>query len=78
MISLALRGWLMVTLVSLNSIQIVHRRYVSAAVVGFCISFLWWTNSSRHRLDSRWAGPVYALGAATGTLTGMWIGNHWG
>lgn len=78
MIALALRGWLMVSLVSLNSIQIVHHRYASAAVVGFCISALWWTNSSKHRHDSKWAGAVYALGAAAGTVTGMFIGNRWG
>jgi hypothetical protein len=76
-IALAFRGWLMVSLVSLNSVQIIHQRYVSAAIVGFCISALWWTNSSKHRPDSRWAGVVYALGAAAGTVTGMWIGN-WG
>ena len=78
MTALFLRGWLMVSLVSLNGIQLVRERYVSAAIVGFCISFLWWTNSSKHRPDSKWAGTVYALGAAVGTLTGMWIGNNWG
>lgn len=78
MIALFLRGWLMVSLVSLNSVQIIHQRYASAALVGWCISALWWTNSSRHRLESRWAGAVYAVGAATGTVTGMWVGNHWG
>jgi hypothetical protein len=77
MMALAFRGWLMVSLVSLNSIQIIHQRYASAAVVGFCISWLWWTNSSKHRCETRWAGTVYAMGAAAGTLTGMWIGTHW-
>ena len=68
----------MVSLVSLNSVQIMHQRYAQAAVVGFCISALWWANSSKHRCDSRWAGTVYAMGAAAGTVTGMWIGNLWG
>lgn len=78
MIGLALRGWLMVTLVSLNTIQIAHGRVPSAVAVGFCISLLWWTNSSKHRHDSRWAGVVYASGAALGTLTGMALGWKWG
>ena len=68
----------MVTLVSLNTVQIAHGRMVQAVVVGFGISFLWWTNSSKHRCDAKWAGLVYASGAALGTLTGMWIGWKWG
>ncbi len=78
MIALFLRGWLMVSLVALNTVQISHGRYVSAAVVGFCISWLWWANSSKGRCDARGAGIVYALGAALGTLTGIWIGTNWG
>lgn len=68
----------MVTLVSLNTVQIAHGRMPSAVLVGFCISYLWWTNSSKHRCDAKGAGAVYALGAAAGTLTGMWIGKYWG
>ena len=78
MIALAFRGWLMVTLVSLNTVQIAHGRAAQACVVGFGISWLWWANSSKHRCDTKGAGMVYALGAALGTLTGMWIGNNWG
>lgn len=78
MIGLALRGWLMVSLVSLNTIQIAHGRMAHAAAVGFCISLLWWTNSSKHRCDANGAGMAYAAGAALGTVTGMWIGNQWG
>lgn len=78
MIALFLRGWLMVSLVALNSIQIVHGRWLSAITVGYCISRLWWANSSKSRCDSRWAGEVYALGAALGTATGMFLGRHWG
>jgi hypothetical protein len=73
-----LRGWLMVTLVSLNTVQIAHGRPLSAMAVGFCISVLWWQNSSKDRCSSRGAGIVYGLGAALGTATGMWIGRNWG
>jgi hypothetical protein len=77
-IALFLRGWLMVSLVALNTIQISHGRIVGAMAVGFCISFLWWANSSKARPDGKWAGVVYASGAAVGTLTGMLIGWRWG
>jgi hypothetical protein len=77
-IALFLRGWLMVSLVALNTIQIAHGRTGQAVAVGFCISWLWWTNSSKERCDAKGAGLVYAAGAALGTLTGIWIGSNWG
>jgi hypothetical protein len=76
--SVFIRGWLMVSLVALNTVQVAHGRTMPAVAVGFCISWLWWTNSSKHRSEAKWAAVVYAAGAATGTLTGMWIGWHWG
>lgn len=78
LLQLAFRGWLMVALVSLNTIQIAHGRVLPAMAVGFAISLLWWGNSSKDRCDTRGAGLVYASGAALGTLTGMWIGWTWG
>ena len=78
LIALFIRGWSMVSMVSLNTVQIAHGRTWRAVIVGFGISFLWWTNSSKHRSDARCAGLVYASGAALGTLTGIWIGWHWG
>jgi hypothetical protein len=78
MIALFLRGWLMVALVSTNTIQLAHDKHAGAVAVSFCISFLWWQNSSKHRCDTKWSGVVYAAGAAVGTATGIWIGNSWG
>jgi hypothetical protein len=74
-LSLLGRGYVMVTLVSLNTIQVAHGRHVAAVGVGFLISLVWWSNSSKKREDVRGAGIVYALGAALGTLTGMWLGG---
>lgn len=73
----AAQGWLMVSLVSLNTVQIPAHRVLPAMLVGFLISRLWWSNSSKHRCDGKWAGEAYAVGAALGTMTGMWIGR-WG
>jgi hypothetical protein len=78
LLRLALRGWLMVALVSLNTIQIAHGRLLPAMVVGYAISWLRWTNSSKDRCNAKGACHAYAAGAALGTLTGMWIGWTWG
>ena len=78
LIAVALRGWLMVSLVALNTTQIARGNVGPAMAVGFCISLLWWGNSSKHRCDARGAGLAYATGAALGTLTGMWIGGAYG
>ena len=78
LVATAFRAWLMVALVSLNTIQLAHGRVASAVIVGWGISFLWWTNSSKQRCDKPGAGFVYATGAALGTLTGIWIGWRWG
>jgi hypothetical protein len=74
-LSLLARGYVMVTLVSLNTIQVAHQRKFAAVSVGFLISLTWWSNSSKKREDVPGAGVTYALGAALGTLTGMWIGG---
>lgn len=74
-LSLLVRGYVMVTLVSLNTIQVAHGRHAAAVGVGFLISLTWWSNSSKKREDVRGAGVTYALGAALGTLTGMWLGS---
>lgn len=73
-LSLAFRGWLIVTLTSLNTGQIAGQHWAGAGLVGFGISLVWWKNAqSAARKDLPWIGEVYAAGAACGTLTGMWI-----
>lgn len=68
------RGWLIVTLTSLNTGQIAGRHWAGAGLVGFGISWVWWRNAqSAARKDLPWIGETYALGAAMGTLTGMAI-----
>jgi hypothetical protein len=69
------RGFIMVALVSANTRQIAAGRYSSAFIVGGLISLVWWSNSSKDRPDFRGAGAVYALGAATGTVLGMFLGR---
>lgn len=67
------RGFLQVALVAANTRQIAAGHYSGAFVVGGLISLVWWFNSSKNRPDGAWAGPCYALGAAAGTVFGMWV-----
>jgi hypothetical protein len=70
-----LRGFVLVTLVSLNTRQIAHGSYPGAFMVGGMISLVWWQNSSAKREDVRGASLAYAFGAAVGTVLGMWLGS---
>jgi hypothetical protein len=70
-----LRGFLLVTLVSLNTRQVAGGRYVSAFLVGGLISAVWWSNSSAKREQFTGAGALYAFGAACGTVLGMYLGR---
>lgn len=73
-----LRGWLQVTLVASNASFIAHDQRVQAVVGGFLISAVWWKNAhSAAHVTGKWAGMVYATGAAAGTMTGLWIAAWW-
>jgi hypothetical protein len=63
----------MVSLVSMQTVLLAHGSVVGAAVGGLCISVLWWSNSSKNREDVPYAGIVYGLGAAVGTVTGATV-----
>lgn len=66
------RGFLLVTLVSMNTVQIARQQFLRAACGGFCISLVWYFNAHGAAMDgSAVAGIVYAAGAALGTFTGM-------
>ena len=71
-----LRGFVLVALVAMNTRQIANGRYVGAFLVGGLISFVWWANSSATREQFKGAGALYALGAAVGTVVGMWVAGR--
>lgn len=72
------RGWLQVALVSANTYQVAHERYLGAFVIGFAISAVWWFNAGSSGKSREWQdGPWYALGAATGTISGLWLTRWW-
>lgn len=69
----------MVSLVACNTVQLATGHVGAAACGGLLISWLWWSNSSKHREDVPLAGFVYGIGAALGTVTGAtiarWLGT---
>lgn len=72
--SLFLRGFVIVALTATNTGQIAGKHWLGAFLVGFGISFVWFSNArSAAHSELRWAREAYALGAATGTSTGMLI-----
>lgn len=69
-----LRGFLIVLLTALNVGQIAGRHYGGALVGGFLISFVWFGNSRTAAFaEARFSREAYALGAACGTVCGMWL-----
>ena len=68
-----------VALVSLNVWQISHGKWVSGAVVSFCISFVWTLNVKRVAFGQLLDRVVYAAGAMCGFLAGYGLSQVvWG
>ena len=68
------RGFVIVALTATNVGQVAGRHWLGAFVVGFGISFVWFTNSrTAARTEVSFAREAYALGAAAGTVFGMWV-----
>ena len=72
-LSLFGRGLIYVGLQAANVAQIASHHYVGAFFVGFLISLVWSRNVKDISSRSGWAGVVYSLGAALGTVIGMHI-----
>jgi hypothetical protein len=75
---LVLRGFAQVCPIAINTWQLAHEKYVGAFVCGFLISLIWWSNASTSGKSRDWQdGPWYAIGAATGTISGLWLTRWW-
>lgn len=70
-LEVAARGFFIVGLVSANTFQVAHGHFLGAGLVGFCISFMWFSNSqAASRVHLKGASLVYAVGACLGTVAG--------
>ena len=68
------QAFAIVACVAANTTFIARGEYQPAFIVGFLISYLWWGNARTASLtSSRIAQIVYGLGAATGTVVGMYL-----
>jgi hypothetical protein len=74
LMALFLRAFLLVALTAANVRQISQAHYAGAFVCGGLISLVWYLNVGKASHDQRWAAVVaYSLGAASGTVCGMWL-----
>lgn len=73
---IAAQGFCIVFLTALNVTQIAGGHYGSAFVVGGAISWVWFGNSrTAAHSKAPLARQAYALGAALGTVAGMFVGR---
>lgn len=73
-LSIFVRGFTIVTLTATNVGQVAGRHWGGAFLVGFGISFVWFMNSrTAAHTDATAARECYALGAACGTVAGMYL-----
>lgn len=65
-------GYVQVFFVSLNLCLIVNKIYMGVLISSFMISFVWSFNVKRIVFGTRYDRIFYSLGAAFGSLSGMW------
>lgn len=68
------RGFIYVALTAWNVRHIAALNYGAALLGAFAISSIWWGNAAgASMVKARGARECYALGAALGTVCGMWL-----
>jgi hypothetical protein len=72
---LFLFGFIQVFLISLNTWQIAHQKYLSATIIAFLISLTWSFNVKKISISSWEDRILYSFGAACGTAFGFLIVN---
>lgn len=71
---ISLRGFWIVFLTASNVVQVSHGHYLGALCGGFLISATWWSNAHSAGTTNIQGGAfAYGLGAALGTVSGMWL-----
>ena len=74
---IAMRGFVIVCITAANVIQMTERHYIGAALGGFAISAIWWSNSAAAKENPPFAAVAYGCGAALGTITGVALTTWW-
>lgn len=72
-IRLVATGFLYAVLVSINTYQVAHAKWIGVAIVSFLLAFVWTINVRSVTFSSVKHRMLYALGASIGTLIGLFI-----
>lgn len=70
-----LRGFLIVALTTANVRFVAQAQFIPAFICAFFLSAVWWGNARAAQGTAPWSREVYALGAACGTVAGIWAGG---
>jgi len=65
-------GFIQVYFVAVNTYFLAKEMYVGVLFASFMISLIWSFNVKRVAFGSRWDRVVYALGAMSGSVMGLW------
>jgi hypothetical protein len=65
-------GYIQVFFVSLNLCFLINRMYIGVLLASFMISFIWSFNVKKIVFGSTLDRVSYSLGAAFGSLSGIW------
>jgi hypothetical protein len=70
------RAFSIVTCTALNVSQVAGGHYHAAFFTGGVLSWIWWQNTKTAvKTDHTYGQAAYALGAACGTIFGMFLGG---
>ena len=75
MLSISLRGALIVFLVSLNTRLLADGRGLAVPVAAALSAVWWWNARTASKIEGWGAALAYAAGAGWGTALGRWVGG---
>jgi hypothetical protein len=76
MTKLFFSGFVQVALVAANTYFIANKNYVGVMIASFLISYVWSWNVKKIALGTQKERIVYASGAMTGGVIGLFIGQQ--
>ena len=75
MLSISLRGALIVFLGSLNTRLLADGRGLAVPVAAALSAVWWWNARTASKIEGWGAALAYAAGAGCGTALGLWVGG---
>ena len=79
LVRIAVRGYVIVGLVSANTVFLSRGIAAAACACSFCLALVWWGNAkTAARVDRPIAAVCYATGSAFGTVSGLLAAGWFG